>query len=242
MEIAGGRPRRLARTAVVVGVLGLLAACAGAPPAIPTAAMATYRLREARAGVQVALDPFFLPARARQAFTGGEDFAEHGLLPVQVILENHSQAEVRVDPREATLISPRGGRASSLAPEDAFALIKLPVGWWALGAGYVGGSTQAYRNEARRRDIQARALTAQTVPPGGSTSGFLYFQLGENEMNLAGSRVVLPVGRAGGALAFEIPLEGRRDIPTPTPAARRDPGQPAKTEGTGGKGIIIRSP
>jgi hypothetical protein len=243
MEVGRRAGRRLARAGLVLAALGLLTACASAPPAVPAAAVTTYRLREARAGVQVALDPFFLASRAGHAFTGGEDFAERGLLPVQVIVENHSPAEVRLDPREATLVSSRGGRVPSLVPEDAFALIKLPVGWWALGAGYVGGSTQAYRNEARRRDIQARALAAQALPPGGSASGFLYFQIDENEMNLAGSRLLLTLSpTAGGALAFEIPLEGRRDIPMPAPAPRAAPGHPAKTEGTGGRGIIIRSP
>jgi hypothetical protein len=252
MEVTRGRARRLARTGMLLAALGLLAACAGAPPAVPTAALSSYRLREARSGVQVAVDPFFHPDRARQHFTGGEEFAERGLLPVQVLVENGGEAEVRVDPLEAVLVARRGDRAVNLGVEDAFALVKLSVGWWALGGGYVGGSPQAYRNEARRRDLQARALTPQAIPPGGSASGFLYFQIAENAMNLAGSRVVLPVSRAAGRpLSFEIPLEGRRDIPVPAapgaapaaePAAPGDPIRLPHTLGAGGRGIIIRSP
>lgn len=254
MEMRGRSARRLARAGLVLAGLSVLAGCTSLPRPVPAGPVANYRLREVRAGIHVALDPFFLGDRTRQTFTGGEDFIDRGLLPVQVILENRSESEVRVEPRDAIVVMPRGDRAASLHPEDAYHLVKLSVGWWALGAGAVGGSPQAYRNEARRKDLQLRALTAQTVPPGGSANGFLYFQINESETNLAGSRVIVPVSPAAGApLTFEIALEGRRDIAAPSaasapagsglPGIRTDPSaQPGTILGTGGRGIIIRSP
>ncbi len=220
-----------------------LAGCARTPAAIPAAAVEAYPLRAAQAGVHAAADPFFATERARDAFTGGEDFEERGLLAVQVILQNRGPEEVRVNPGEAAFFSARGRAAPSLHPEDAFGLIKLPVGWWALGAGYVGGSTQAYRNEARRRDLQARALPAQVIPPGGAASGFLYFQIAEDTMDLAGSRLVLPLHPAAGApVRLELPLAGRRDVPAPSGHPGAAPPPKTRAEGGGGRGIIIRSP
>lgn len=240
--------------------LALFAAgCARAPVAIPTEPMEAYAFRQAQGGVRVAADPFFAVERTRGAFRGGEEFAEKGLLPVRVIIENTSPGDITVNPRDFQLVRPSGQTEVALSTYDAFARVRLPVGWWGLGAGFVGGSVPAYRNEARLKDIEARALRETTIPAGASVSGFVYFALLENEVNLAGSRVVFPLrGPDGRDLLYEIPIAGRRDIPAPpksattggpgsapsesVPSGSTVPQGPTRTEGTGGRGVIIRSP
>ncbi|HTU03054.1 MAG TPA: hypothetical protein VMG58_14595 [Candidatus Sulfotelmatobacter sp.] len=232
------------------------AGCSGSPPPVPTGPVQSYALRQAQRGVQVALDPFFTEARTRDAFTGGDEFPARGVLPVHVILENGSAGAVQPDPLGAILFRP-DGRVPAMSPEDAFALVKLQVGWWAIGAGLLGGAAPGYRNEARSRDLRERALPDKPVANGAAAKGFLYFSIPSDISNLAGSWVRLPVRLASGdEIAFEIPLEGRRDVPgqsgqsgqagaaAPAPAAPQPvikTNEGTRVEGTGGKGIIIRS-
>jgi hypothetical protein len=214
--------------------------------------MEAYPFRQAQGEVRVALVPFFTAERTRGTFTGGEDFPERGLLPVQVIIENGSAGGIQVHPQDFLLIRPNGERRTALSADDAFSMVKLPVGWWALGAGFVGGSVPGYRNEARLRDLESRGLRETAIAAGESGGGFVYFAIPEDESNLQGSRVVFPLKAAvGWDLLFEIPIAGRRDIPTP-PSRAETPEPPApagptmqggtRTEGAGGQGVIIRSP
>ncbi len=241
---------RAGGTALALMLAALLAGCAKGPSALAPQSLDRYPLRETRGGIQVALDPFIAKERTQDAFAGGEDFPERGLLPVRVLVENRGDAPIRIDPRDAALLR-RAGQVPSLTPDEALAIVKLPMGWWALGAGYVGGSAQALRNEGRRRDIEGRALKEQAVPPGGSATGFLYFARPESDTDLAGATLALAIQDGSGRDAvFEFSL-ARPDLAAPLPAKRAaapaaapaaSPARPGRTEGTGGRGIIIRSP
>jgi hypothetical protein len=245
--------------ALGVGLLILsVAACSSAPVAVPPQAIEAYQFQQTLGGVRVGVDPFFTAERTRGSFRGGEDFAEKGLLPVQVVIENGSGADIRVDPRGFRLVRENGDAEVGLSAYDAFSMIRLSAGWWVLGTGVVGGSVPAVRNEGRLKDIQARALQESTIPAGASAGGFVYFALRENEVNLAGHRIVFPVaGPSGQEVIYEIPIAGRRDIPTPTkqpdtagspapsgsaPDGSARPREPVRIEGAGGRGVIIRSP
>ncbi len=226
-----------------VGVAAcVLAGCSGAPPAIPIQPIQSYGFRQTHGDVRVAVDPFFTPDRAGAAFSGGEGFPDKGLLPVQVIIENGSRAAVQVDPQNARLVHPNGRSEISLSAYDAFALVKIPVGWWALGA-VVGASVPGYRNRERLRDIEGRALKAGTISPGQSEAGFVYFSLPEEQQSLDGDRVVLVLMDAGGReIPYEIPIHGQRDIPKPAKPVEAPPPQPNSRIQGGSDGIIIRSP
>lgn len=236
MEVA-----RWLRPLALVG-LGALAAACGKPAPLPATPFETYTFREVRGGVRLAAEPYFVPARTGQLFPGGDDFAEQGLLPIRILVDNRSDAEIRIDPRDARLLDARGQQASALHPDDAFALVKLQVGWWALGAGYIGGSAQAYRNDSRKKAIDERALREQRVPPGATATGFLYFQIAGTETKLDGLRVRLPLTEpTGRQLPFDLALRGGRDG-----SGVASPSSPAAAAGTtekpASRGIIIRSP
>lgn len=257
--VAHGRIMRLRRatppgwTLCLLGVL--VAACSSAPVAIPPQAVETYQFQQILGGVRVAVDPFFTVERTRGAFRGGDEFPEKGLLPVRVVIDNGGAGDIRVDPSGFRLVRANGDTEVPLSPYDAFSMIRLSVGWWGLGAGFVGGSVPAVRNEGRMKDIEARALKETTVSPGRSATGFVYFAIREGEVNLSGHRIAFPLqGPATREMTYEIPIAGRRDIPTPAsrpetappakPLAPSDPTAPQapiRTEGAGG-GVIIRSP
>ncbi len=230
----------------------LVMGCSRTPVVLPVQSIETYEFRQSQGGVRVAVDPFFTVDRIQRTFSGGEEFAEKGLLPVQIIVENGTQGEIQVNPQDFRLVRPNGRAEAALSAYDAFAMVKLSMGWWGLGAGVVGGSVPAYRNEARLRDIEDRELRGTPIPPGKVATGFVYFTIPENELNLAGSHVVFLVkGTAGRELFYEVAIAGRRDLPVPSRPSETVgppgpsgpvPKDPSRTEGAGGRGIIIRSP
>lgn len=232
--------------------------CSHTPLPIPPQSVESYPSRQTLGGVRAAVDPYFTSDRLQVAFSGGEDFTQNGLLPVRVVIENSSPGAIQVDPRAFRLVRSDGKIELALSPQDALAMIKKSVGWWALGGGLIGGSASAYQNEGRQKSLEARVLKEGTLRQGDSTTGFIYFSIPETEVNLTRYRVIFAVvGPEEKALTFEIPIEGRRDLPVPgrrletaepskpptqTPIDPRNPQSPTRIEGYGGRGVIIRSP
>lgn len=251
-------PRMMRRSAGLWLLALLVIGCSHAPLPIPVQSIESYPFRQTQAGVRVAVDPYFTQDRLQVAFSGGDEFSQNGLLPVRVILENGSPGALQVDPRAFRLVRPDGSMELALSPEDALSLIKKSMGWWAIGGGLIAGPAAAYQNEGRQKSLEARALKGDTLREGGSGSGFVYFSITDKDKNLAGFRVVFAlVGPGDKALTFEVPIDGRRDIPVPsgraetaeqskplvqTPIDPRNPQSPTRIEGYGGQGVIIRSP
>ena len=229
----------------------LLATGCASPAAAPTEPINTYGLRQVQGGVEVALDPYLQEDRAREVFSTADQFAAAGLLPVQVLVQNGSSRQVKVDPVNFLLVRSNGQQGISLSAQDAFSLVRKAVGMWALFP-IVGQSAVGVQNQQRLREFEARALREVEIQPEQSASGFVYFQLPAAESNLAGSRVVCVLRDGRGVdLNYDFLLAGRRDAPTqaapaPKPADTKgtpiSPGGPIKIEGTGGKGMIIKSP
>ena len=229
----------------------LMAAGCASPAAVQTQPMQSYEFKQAQGRVQVALDPYFQVDRAREVFQTAEQFPEAGLLPVQVVIENNSDGEVQVDPFEFRLVRPNGQQEGTLPPGDAFTLVRKAVGAWAL-LPILGQSAVGIQNDQRLKEFEARAFRETKVQPGQVASGFVYFRVSVSDANLAGSRVVCALRDAGGKdLSYDIPIAGRRDAPAQvapgvkaadTKGTPISPGGPVKIEGTGGKGVIIRSP
>lgn len=237
--------------------LALLAAgCSRATAVIPSPPIEAYPFREMRGGVGVGLEPYFTAEQSARAFRGGESFPENGVLPLRVFVQNGTGGEITVDPRDFRLVRPGPRGEAPLSAQDAFAFVKVPPRAWAA-IPIVGESVTAARNEPRLKDLESRALRETTIPAGGSTTGFVYFRFPEEEKSLAGSRVALVVKSAASReIAFEIPLQGRRDIPAssatgesagvpappaPKPSVSTTPSGATRIQGLGG-GVIIRSP
>jgi hypothetical protein len=209
-----------------------------------------YPLRQALGGVKVALEPLFGKEQASAGFPGGEAFEEQGLLPVRVLIENGSQQAIHADLADFEMIRANGQREAALSPRDAFAMVKPPVGWWAV-LPILGPSATAYQNSDWYKQFESRALKDIPIPPQGSAVGLVYFYFPGTDKNLAGTRVAFVLrADSGEERGFEIALQGRRDIPgqglqaEPSRQEGRSPQTPqapTRTEGSGG-GVIIRSP
>ena len=209
-----------------------------------------YPLRQALGGVKVALDPLFSKEKAGASFPGGEAFALQGLLPIQVLIENGSRQAIRADRADFRLIRPNGQTDIALSNQDAFSLVKPPVGWWAVMP-ILGPSASALRNADWYKQFESRALKDTPIAPEGSAIGLVYFPFPESDQDLAGTRVAFVLrADSGEERSFEIPLQGRRGMlgPGPEADASRPVGRPTaaqpvptRVEGIGG-GVIIRSP
>ncbi len=248
--------RRTMARCSCLGLLALLAVGCFASVKVPTQPVEAHQFQGKRGGVSVGVDPYFTTERVVQIFRGGDNFAGSGVLPVQVTIENGSGGEISVDPRDFRLARPNSQADGPLSADSAFSLVKIRVQYWAL-LPIVGPSVTAARNEPILKDLETRELREGKVSPGGSTTGFVYFQIPEALRDLAGSvMVVVAKGPSGQDLIFEIPIQGRRDLPastTPSEAAvstappksvpldPKNPKGPIVIEGSGG-GVIIRSP
>ena len=228
----------------------IVAGCSSDPAGMSAQPIEAYPLRQALGGVKVALDPLFVKEQAGASFPGGEAFEEQGLLPIQVLIENGGRQAIRADRADFRLIRPNGQTDVALSIQDAFSLVKPPVGWWAV-LPILGPSASAYRNSDWYKQFESRAMKNIPIAPEGSAVGLVYFYFPDADKNLAGTRVVFALRTdSDEERSFDIPLQGRRDILGPglrpersSPANRpvQTPGVPTRTEGTGG-GVIIRSP
>lgn len=240
----------LTRNMIVTCCLALMMAGCSSDLTGTVQAVDAYPLRQALGGVKVALDPLFSKEKAGASFPGGESFASQGLLPVQVLIENGSRQAIRADRADFRLIRPNGQTEVAYSVQDAFSLVKPPVGWWAA-LPILGPSASALRNADWSKQFESRALKDTPIAPEGSAVGLVYFPFPESDQDLAGTRVAFVLrAESGEERGFEIPLQGRRGMLGPgpeaavsRPASRPTPtGQvPTRVEGTGG-GVIIRSP
>jgi len=234
----------------------LLAVGCTAPAKVPTQPVEAHQFQGKRGGISVGVDPYFTTDRVVPIFRGGDNFAGSGVLPVQVTIENGSAGEISVDPREFRFSNANGQVDLPISADSAFSLVKIRVQYWAL-LPIIGTSVTAARNEPILTDLEARELKEGKVSPAGTMVGFVYFQIAETLKDLAGTVMVVVVKSSSGHdVIFEIPLQGRRDLPTPNapiaapaptaqpkpvPLDPKDPKGATVIEGTGG-GVIIRSP
>jgi hypothetical protein len=229
----------------------LVAGCASGPPPMLALPMDAYPFRQDQAGVRLGVDPLFSKEAALTAFPrGGDTFADQGLLPVRVMIENGSTEEIRVEWGNFGMITPDGQRDVALNPQDAFGKVKPTVGYWAL-VPILGQAGSAAREIGWEKQFLSRVLQEGPVPAGKPVSGFVFFYFPESEQNLAGTRLTLAIKSPSGVeRTFSIPLQGRRDIQSrtvaPLPVSKPVPsGQPSdgpvQTPGAGG-GVIIKSP
>ena len=237
-------------------LMALLAVGCSAPVVVPTQPVEAHQFQGKRGGVSVGVDPYFTTDRVVKTFRGGENFAGSGVLPVQVTIENGSAGEISVDPQDFRLAHTNSQVDLPLSADSAFSLVKNRIQYWAL-LPIIGSAVTAGRNEPILKDLETRAMREGKVSPGGTMTGFVYFQIAETLKDLAGSvMVVVAKGPSARDLIFEIPIQGKRDTPpSPTPIEAtgstappktvpldpNNPKGPARIDGTGG-GVIIRSP
>ncbi len=167
--------------------------------------VSSYPTRQTIDKVTVAAVPYRTPELIREAF-GKLKLAEHGVLPVLVIIQNDSNQTLRLDQMKVEFISQGGSKVEATSPGDVRYLggggrryDRLPDGRPRLGG--------RGKNPLDAAEIDGRAFAAKMLPPGESAHGFFYFQVAYRE----GARLYLSGMRQAGTgkelFYYEIPLD-----------------------------------
>ena len=132
---------------------------------LPVREADVYPSAHERDGVAVAAEGILDPRRVERYF--GADLLRHGILPVQVIVSNHSEARVRIRPSDVLLVDER--RVVDPLPVDV--VVEIPK---ARGL-FITDATAA-RLDALYGQL---ALRERLLAPDETYRGVLFFDVGE---------------------------------------------------------------
>lgn len=182
--------------------LAVIAGCA-TPPAYPSRTATACRSHETKEGLTVGIQPLFDKQELDQYF--GTDLVSRGLLPVLVVAENDSgDASYLLSLTNCSLSQGKGYGSEEDLSSRNYALI-VPGGL--IGAALVLDA------QSKRVGMAVKELRDQTVSPGQTEQGFVYFSLPEQKPS-RGSQVLVKVRvpRIGShqTLEFELPFVWER--------------------------------
>jgi hypothetical protein len=190
------------RLALLLSISAGFAADKQPPPFKPGPA-ASYTAHQTNDKVTMGVDPYILADKVKAAF-GKLDPYQYGILPVLVVIQNDSNASIKLDGIHAEYVGPNGDRVDATPARDVR---------YARGAqrpnmmgGPAGPIVLKKKNPLDEWEIEGRALAAQMLPPGQSASGFLYFQTGLQRGATIYIRGLTDAASGKELLFFELPL------------------------------------
>jgi hypothetical protein len=158
--------------------------------------------------VAIAADPYDTPEKAK---IFSINFAQHGFLPVFLVVTNNGDQPVSIANMQITLIKPDRAKLTPVSPDDIYRRLVNPQGETRPSAipiphkNVKGAITQEQRNEVEGSQFAARA-----VEPHSSQSGFLFFDVAGVSSPLAGSSLeITGVDNSNGneLMFFEISMD-----------------------------------
>ena len=194
-------------------LLSALLAYAGKEFSKPEAkAAATYPAHDSHPDekVTVAIDPYDTDQKA-DIFS--VDYAEHGYLPVFLVITNDSDEAVSLPTLKAQLVTGRRDKLSPATSDDLYRrlskpkrndtqTIPLPIPRKNKVKGAVGAKAL--------EELDRAMFAARAIEPHSTQSGFLFFDISGASSPLAAAHFYLSgLRNAGGSelIYFEIPLE-----------------------------------
>jgi hypothetical protein len=169
---------------------------------VPGAA-ASYASHQTNEKITIGVKAYFDDEDTRPIF-GKKNPYNYGVMPVLVVIQNDGPKTIRVQPIQAVWVGPDRDRIDATPAKDVKFLT-------APRRPSMPGPPETlpkfgHKNPLDSGAIEARAFSAEMVPPGQSASGFLYFQTGYQR----GSSLYLSGLREAESgkelLYFEIPL------------------------------------
>jgi hypothetical protein len=171
-------------------------------------AAASYPFKQTAEGITIAADVYETGDKVTTAF-GKHNPYDYGVLPILVIIENHGPKAVSVDRLEVEYDTHGNGRVEATPARELKYLhgARQPQANPApLPIPGMGGIGRSKKNPLSDWEIEGRAFAAQIVPPGGTVSGFFYFQTGHTSHASLLIQGVREVGTGREVIYFEIPL------------------------------------
>jgi hypothetical protein len=158
--------------------------------------------------VAIAADPYDTSEKAK---IFSINFAQHGFLPVFLVVTNDGDQPVSIANMQITLIKPDRAKLTPVSPDDIYRRIVNPQGETRPSPipiprkNVKGAITQQQRDE-----VESSQFVARAVEPHSSQSGFLFFDIAGVSAPLAGSSMeITGVDNANGneLMFFEIPMD-----------------------------------
>ena len=163
---------------------------------------ASYEHHLTDAGVTIGVDPYTTGDKVKVAFGKLVPY-QYGVLPVLVVIQNDSNQAIRVDRMKVEFTAGSERIEATPAKEVRYAHPtgrpkQVPIG---------PPITIKSKNPLNAWEIEGRAFAAQMVEPGGTASGFFYFQadLKANSTIILSGITEAKTGKE--LLFFEIPLK-----------------------------------
>jgi hypothetical protein len=155
-------------------------------------------------GVTIAVRPFHTETLAKTAF-GKLNPYEHGILPVLLMVRNDSKKTIRLSEMRPEYVSTSRARvAPTPAAEVKYAKAPRRPN---MNPGPIPGIRFGRKNPLAAGEIEARAFSAQMLPPGETAYGFLYFQTGHRNGSILYVTGVQDAATNQDLFYFEVPLD-----------------------------------
>jgi len=161
--------------------------------------------------VSIAVDPYDTEQKS-SLFNG--HYLEHGLLPVLFTVSNDGNQPIVLDAISVQLVLRDHSKIWAANEDDMYRrLSRTPkndsgVSRFPLPTGPRG--PKAGVTKEVKAEMDAARFQVQTVKPGDTRSGFLFFDLSETQKSIAGAHLYVTGIRDGGGnelMFFDIPLD-----------------------------------
>ena len=156
-------------------------------------------------GVTIAAVPYETEEQTRTAF-GKVNPNAHGILPVLVVIENHSPDAIRLEGVKVEYGAQGGVRIENTPAQEVRFLRGAREPKMTPGPTVGGVHVSRNKNPLSEWEIEGRAFSAKMIAPNDRAGGFFYFQTGSRggaTLTISGLRDA----RSGQELFFfEIPL------------------------------------
>ena len=200
---------RLVATGVIAIVpsLALAAKDFAMPPALPAT---TYPAHDQHASevVTVAVDPYDL---AEKTNIFSVHYSEVGFLPIFVIITNDGDQPVQLSGMKAQLVTASRTKISPAADEDiAWRLARPSTSTNRYPVPFPTQKVKGGVSKQAMEEIQNAQFVAKAVEPHSTQVGFLFFDVSEISVPLAGAHFYLTGVRdskGNELMYFEVPLE-----------------------------------
>lgn len=167
----------------------------------------SYPGAQTQEGVTIAAIPYITDEQAKSAFDKVRPY-EYGILPVLVVMENHSNKALRLQ-LVTDFVTADGEHVEAMPPFDVtrYQGIQRRPGMPTPNPLPIPLPRRNKKGPLNTEEIEGRAFEVDLLPPGESAHGFFYFQasdLRDSTLYLTGIRDAA-TGQAH--FYFEIPLD-----------------------------------
>ena len=182
---------------LVLGALALgLTACSAPSPYVivemPEREADLYPLSQTKEGVTVAVDEITNPDRSMQYF--GIDMFEHGIVPINVVISNHTDRRQLISPSDILLLRGRNSVVDPLPIQTVSGLVNRD--YWDLDP-----NTQEQINE----HFEELSLQETVLVPDQVYQGVLFFQAAKPDKYKSSDRYFTVMSLySGGTLSLKV--------------------------------------